>query len=93
MEKLMVQECAVNISDANSSCFVNQRVQVWTKTGPWALQLLTGAANGSVCDLSFIYLLAEVRNGQTLNSIVCFRAMAVALLGKEEPIPISSNRH
>lgn len=80
MEKLMAQECVVNTSDANSSCFLNRGLQVWTKMGPWALQLLTEAAHGSVCDLPLIYLLAEIGNGQTLNSVVFFRAKPWLLL-------------
>lgn len=76
----MVQECVVNTSDANPSCSFNRRVQVWTKMGPWALQLLTGAADGSVCDLLLIYLLAEISNGQTLNLVVFFRAKPWLLL-------------
>lgn len=68
MEKLRAEECAVNSADANSSRFLNQRIQVQTRMSPRGPATVMGAADGSICDLSLIYLLAGIGTGQKLNS-------------------------
>lgn len=68
VEKLRVQSCAVNSADANSSCSLTQRIRFRIRTGPPGPATAVGGAEGSVCDLSLIYLPAGISSGQKLSS-------------------------